>query len=186
MRKFTWFWGMGLLLALAACARATPSAFPGGPDPTGFKLTSPAFADGGTIPAESTCDGSDTSPELNWEAPPDGVQSFALIVDDPDAPIGTWVHWVLYHIPADARALPSAYPASETQPDGTTNGKNSWSRLGYGGPCPPNGMHRYVFKLYALDTPLVLDPGATKKELLGAMEGHILALAELVGEYQRP
>ena len=111
---------------------------------------------------------------------------FALTFDDPDAPAGTWIHWVLYNIPADASDLPEGVLADAELPDGSLNGENSWRRMGYGGPCPPRGTHRYVFHLYALDTALDLEAGAGEKQLLQAMEGHILAQAELMGPYTRP
>lgn len=146
-------------------------------------LTSPAFAQGATIPRQYTCDGKDISPALQWGEPPEKTQSFALIMDDPDAPMGTWVHWVLYNLPATARSLPEGVPPAADLADGSHHGRNSWKRLGYGGPCPPSGTHRYFFKLYALDAKLNLASGATKEELLKAMEGHILAQAELMGRY---
>lgn len=148
-------------------------------------LTSPAFAAGESIPLRYTCDGEDTSPALQWADPPEGTQSFALVMDDPDAPAGTWVHWVLYNLPADARALPENIPGGETLPDGGLHGRNGWRDFGYGGPCPPTGTHSYVFKLYALDTLLQAEPGLTKKALLEAMEGHVLAYGELIGAYSR-
>ncbi len=148
-------------------------------------LTSAAFSHGAMIPKRYTCDGEDISPPLSWSEPPEKTQSFALIMDDPDAPMGTWVHWVIYNIPATARSLPEGVPADGDLPDGSRHGRNSWRRLGYGGPCPPSGTHRYFFKLYALDTVLPLAAGATKEELLKAMEGHIVAQAELMGRYAR-
>jgi len=150
-----------------------------------FELTSPAFAHGETIPCKYTCDGEDISPPLRWSDPPQGTQSLALIADDPDAPIGTWVHWVLYNLPAETRGLPEAIPPDADLPDGSRHGRNSWRRLGYGGPCPPSGTHRYFFKLYALDTVLDLVASASKKQLLRTMERHILAQAELMGVYAR-
>lgn len=150
-----------------------------------LELTSTAFAPGGAILRKHSCDGEDISPPLAWSDPPAGTQSIVLICDDPDAPIGTWVHWVLYNVPAEARALPEAVAADAELPDGSRNGKNGWGRLGYGGPCPPSGTHRYFFKLYALDTMLDLAAGASKKQVLQAMEGHILAQAELMGTYTR-
>lgn len=150
-----------------------------------WMLTSSAFAQGAMIPKEYTCDGKDISPPLSWGDPPEGTQSFALIMDDPDAPMGTWVHWVIYNIPATARALPEGVPPDADLSDGSRHGRNSWRRLGYGGPCPPSGTHRYFFKLYALNTVLPLASGATKEELLKAMEGHILTPAELMGRYSR-
>jgi len=150
-----------------------------------FALTSSAFAPGEPIPRRYTCDGDDVSPPLAWSDPPPGMQSFALIADDPDAPVGTWVHWVLYNLPAEARGLPEAVPPDAELPDGSRHGNNSGRRPGYGGPCPPGGTHRYFFKLYALGTVLDLEAGANKEKLLQAMEGHILAQAELIGVYTR-
>ena len=150
-----------------------------------FELTSPAFAHGEPIPRKYTCDGEDISPSLRWSDPPQGTQNLALIADDPDAPIGTWVHWVLYNLPAETRGLPEAIPPDADLPDGSQHGQNSWRRLGYGGPCPPSGTHRYFFKLYALDAVLDLVASASKKQLLRAMERHVLAQAELMGVYAR-
>ena len=144
-------------------------------------ITSPAFAHGEPIPVEYTCDGDDISPPLQWTEPPANTQSFALIMDDPDAPMGTWVHWILFNIPANTRELPTA----AAPPAGSISGNNSSRRTGYGGPCPPGGTHRYFFKLYALDTTLGLAAGATKDDVLAAMEGHVLTQAELMGTYAR-
>jgi Raf kinase inhibitor-like YbhB/YbcL family protein len=146
-----------------------------------FELTSSAFAPGEPIPAKYSCDGEDVSPPLSWSEPPPDTQSFALIMDDPDAPVGTWDHWVLFNLPADSRALPER----AGRPGNSIEGKNSWGRTGYGGPCPPRGRHRYFFKLYALDTNLSLGSGTTKAQLLQAMTGHILAQTELMGTYSR-
>ncbi len=149
-------------------------------------LTSPAFEDGGTIPTAYTCDGQDTSPALAWTGSSDATASFALVVDDPDASSGTWVHWVIYNIPASARSLPEGIPVEASFSDGTQQGQNSWPKPGYGGPCPPNGMHRYLFNLYALDVVLDLAPDATDKAaLLEAMAGHVLAQTTLTGQYER-
>ena len=150
-----------------------------------IEVTSTAFSEGEMIPARFTCDGQDISPPLAWSGVPDTAQSLALICDDPDAPVGTWDHWVLFNLPADAAGLPEAVPAEPTLASGAVNGKNSWGRLGYGGPCPPGGTHRYFFYLYALDTRLSLESGATKAQLRQAMEGHILAEGQLMGRYQR-
>jgi Raf kinase inhibitor-like YbhB/YbcL family protein len=152
-------------------------------------LTSPAFPPGGAIPGEHTCDGADRSPPLEWSGAPEGTRSFALIVDDPDAPDPkapkmTWVHWVLYDIPATASDLPAGTRAKDLPP-GTREGTNSWKRTGYGGPCPPIGRHRYFHKLYAMDT-LLGDLGRpTADQLSAAMKPHLLASAELVGTYER-
>lgn len=153
-----------------------------------LKLSSPSFAHHGAIPSLYTCEGRDISPALEWTAPPPNTQSFALIVDDPDAPDPqapkmTWVHWVLFNIPASTRLLPEGVTPAQLPP-GTQEGLNDWKRTGYGGPCPPIGRHRYFFKLYALDTQLQLHR-PTKADVERAMAGHILAQAELVGTYQK-
>lgn len=164
-------------------ATTTP---PPSPMEGALELTSAAFAEGEAIPEKYTCDGQDISPPLSWSDPPEGTKSFALIVDDPDAPLGTWVHWVLFNIPADRRSLPEDVPAEETLSDGALHGQNGWKRLAYGGPCPPSGStHQYVFKLYALDTILDAEAGAKKNRILKAMEGHILAETRLTATYSR-
>ena len=150
-----------------------------------IELTSTAFTEGEMIPQRFTCDGEDVSPPLAWSGVPEQAQSLALICDDPDAPVGTWDHWVLFNIPADAAGFPEAVPADPTLEYGAVNGKNSWGRLGYGGPCPPGGTHRYFFYIYALDSRLSLESGATKEQLQQAMEGHILAQGQLMGRYKR-
>lgn len=150
-----------------------------------FEITSEAFEAEAPIPVKYTCDGENISPPLTWRDPPEGASSYALISDDPDAPAGTWVHWVLFNIPGDARSLTEAIPADETLPDGSSHGQNSWRTIGYGGPCPPSGTHRYFFKLYALDQMLELPASASKEDLLAAMEGHVLGETELMGTYAR-
>lgn len=150
-----------------------------------FLLTCPAFTDGAAIPAVYTCEGRDVSPPLAWTEPPSGTKSCVLISDDPDAPGKTWVHWVVYNLPATARGLPEAYPPDDERPDGTSQGMTDFGRPGYGGPCPPSGTHRYEFRLYALDTVLDLPAGATKSQVDTAMQGHVLAQARLVGTYRR-
>ncbi|MHB2153543.1 YbhB/YbcL family Raf kinase inhibitor-like protein [Calditrichota bacterium GD2] len=150
-----------------------------------MKLISSAFEEGRMIPPKYTCDGQDVSPPLSWSDVPQETRSFALICDDPDAPMGTWVHWVIYNIPDTTRSLPEAIPPSERLDNGTLQGKNDFKRYGYGGPCPPGGTHRYFFKLYALDDKLDLPPGATKAQLLQAMNGHIVGEAQLMGKYSR-
>ncbi len=150
-----------------------------------FEIKSQAFQQEGMIPSKHTCDGENVSPSLSWSDPPEGTQSFALICDDPDAPMGTWVHWVIYNIPPDKRNMAAAFSKGETQTDGTLQGLNDFRQVEYGGPCPPGGTHRYYFKLYALDTLLTLSPGATKEDLLRVMEGHQLDKAVLMGRYKR-
>jgi len=172
---------MGMLLSACANPSATTS------EPTtmeasmSLQLTSDAFANGQSIPAKYSCIGKNISPALAWTEPPVGTQSFALIVDDPDAPGRTWVHWVLFNIPASTRSLKEGFTAD----DPVAVGKNSSSHLSYDGPCPPSGTHRYFFKLYALDATPSLSPGATKEQLLKAMEGHILAQTELMGTFSK-
>lgn len=148
-------------------------------------LTSTAFKEGDAIPKKYGCNGADISPALQWNGAPTETKSFALIVDDPDAPMGTWVHWVIFNIPAKATGLPEDVPAKESLPDGALQGKNDFRNYGYGGPCPPGGTHRYFFKLYALDAMLQLKAGCTKAELLKAMTGHIVGEAQLMGRYSR-
>lgn len=151
-----------------------------------FALKSSAFQAGSDIPAKFSCQGPDISPPLSWADPPSGTQSFALIVDDPDAPAGTWVHWVAYDLPANVHGLPENVPKQRDLSAGGQQGVNSFEKVGYGGPCPPPGNpHRYVFKLYALDTRLNLKPGATKEVIEHAMNGHVLATAELAGRFGR-
>jgi hypothetical protein len=152
-------------------------------------ITSPAFANGGSIPARYTCDGADISPELRWEGEPPETRGFALIVDDPDAPDPgapkmTWVHWVVYNIPADVHMLPED-AAKHGLPPVAKQGLNDWKRVGYGGPCPPIGTHRYFFKLYALDAVLPDLGHPTKAQLLNAMKGHMLEEAQLIGTYKK-
>jgi Raf kinase inhibitor-like YbhB/YbcL family protein len=141
-----------------------------------IKVTSSAFEDGGIIPAKYTCDGQDVSPPLEWQGVPEGSKSLALINDDPDAPMGTWVHWVMYDIPPETSGLPENVPLDKVLPNGAKQGMTNFRRIGYGGPCPPSGTHRYFFKIYALDTQLGLDAGATK---------NIIAEGQLVGKYKR-
>lgn len=155
-----------------------------------LKLSSPAFKHNGRIPKANTCDGADDSPALTWSGAPRGTKTLALIMEDPDAPAGTWVHWVIYDVPADEGELAAGMPKVETLANGASQGQcwgvDSFERVGYYGPCPPPGNpHRYSFKLYALDAKLGLPPAKTKEELLDAMVGHVLAQGELVGLYGR-
>jgi Raf kinase inhibitor-like YbhB/YbcL family protein len=151
-----------------------------------FTISSPSFANGGNIPKKFTCDGEDVSPELHWTSPPAGTQAFALIADDPDAPVGTWTHWVLFDLPAQNTSLPESVSKIDDLPSGARQGRNDFRRIGYGGPCPPPGKpHRYFFKLYALGKKLDLKPGASKRDVEQAMQGVILGRAEVMGKYQR-
>ena len=151
-----------------------------------MKLTSTAFDNEGTIPKKYTADGEDVSPPLQWGDAPASTRSFALICDDPDAPRGTWVHWVIFSLPADKTELPEAIPTSAVLADGSRQGKNDFGNLGYGGPSPPRGKpHRYFFKLYALDNVPQIKEGADKQQLEQAMAGHILAEGRLMGKYGR-
>ena len=150
-----------------------------------FELKSSVFNDKGAIPSKYTCDGNDVSPPLIWSGAPVGTKSFALIADDPDAPVGTWVHWVMWNIPATTTGLKEATDKGASLPDGTKQGTTDFKRTGYGGPCPPSGTHRYYFKLYALDTVLDLDQTTTKSKLESSMKGHVLGQATLMGTYAR-
>lgn len=148
-------------------------------------VKSTAFENGGMIPARYTCDGKNVSPALEWYSIPSGTRSITIIADDPDAPMGTWVHWVYYDIPPETTSLPENVSPREHPPSGGTHGVNDFGKTGYGGPCPPGGTHRYYFKIYALDAVLGVTPGATKKQIVKAMEGHILDKTQLMGKYKR-
>ena len=151
-----------------------------------MKITSSAFNNGAAIPSIYSCKGDDISPPLHWEGEPEGTVSFALICDDPDAPMGTWVHWVYYNIPSSIHDLPQAFETGREPSAGGVQGMTSFRRTGYGGPCPPEGStHHYHFTLYALDTMLDLDAGATKHELENAIGGHVLGHGRLTGTYRR-
>lgn len=151
-----------------------------------IELTSTAFQPGAAIPKPYTGDGADHSPPLRWSEPPAGTRSLALICDDPDAPRGTWVHWVLFNLPPQSGELEEGLPTVDTLANGAKQGTNDFGKVGYGGPAPPGGKpHRYFFKLYALDTVLDLPAGATKAELVDAMKGHVLAEGQLMGIYRR-
>src|SRR5215467_7352476 len=172
-----------LSLCLASFLGATPPAqIQGGT----MKMSSASFSAGEMIPKKFTCDGPDASPKLNWTEPPAKTQSFALIMDDPDAPAGTWVHWVLFDLPADARELAEGVAKQEQLSSGARQGRNDFGKIGYGGPCPPPGNpHRYFFKLYALNAKLNLKAGATKADVEDGIKEHILAHAEMIGKYGR-
>jgi Raf kinase inhibitor-like YbhB/YbcL family protein len=167
---------VALAVALAGSAALAQEA----PMKTAFTVSSPAFEDGRPIPTRHSADGVDISPPLTLANPPEGTESFALIMDDPDAPMGTWVHWVVWNIPGDTRTIPAG-----SLPDRAVEGRNSWGRAEYGGPAPPSGTHRYFFKVYAVDTTLDLRPTIGKAELERAMQGHVLAEAALMGMYTR-
>jgi len=153
---------------------------------TTMQVTSTAFQEGAAIPTKHTCDDRNVSPPLKWTGVPPEAKSLVLIADDPDAPVGTWVHWVVYDLPANSAELPEDAPKGQYLSGSAKQGLNDFKHLGYGGPCPPPGKpHRYFFKLYALDTQLALKPGATKKEVEKAMDKHILAQGQLMGTYKR-
>jgi Raf kinase inhibitor-like YbhB/YbcL family protein len=173
---------VALLLAMTLASQAAEST-----NKNAISVTSSAFAEGAAIPEEYTCQGKDISPPLKWSGVPSEAKSLALVMDDPDAPMGTWVHWVLYDLASSMTELPEGMSAREHISAGSgKEGLNDFKRLGYGGPCPPAGKpHRYFFKLYALDTTLDLKPGAKKKDLERAMEKHILAQGQLIGTYKR-
>ena len=177
-----WFIIPGLALMMIACSA-------GGGRPSlaeNIQVTSPAFEEEGPIPATYTCDGENKSPPLKWTGVPEGIKSIALIFDDPDARGGTWVHWVLYAVPPDTTELSEEIPRRDVLADGARHGITDFKQVGYGGPCPPSGdPHRYIFKVYAMDIQVDLAPGATKEELLVAINGHILAQGQLLGTYKR-
>ena len=181
-RKIQWL-GFGLsfgLLIGSGCSASPTETAAESEVQMKIQVTSSAFTEGGDIPVKYTCDAENISPQLAWSPIPGGTQNLALIMDDPDAPVGTWVHWVLYNLSPDINEL------SEGVQGVGVVGKNSWGKAEYGGPCPPPGKpHRYFFKLYALDTELSLQPGATKEDVENAMQGHILAQGQLMGNYGR-
>ncbi len=150
-----------------------------------MKLTSTAFEEGGMMPSRHTCDNLNVSPPLKWSPGPEGTKFYAIICDDPDAPAWTWVHWIIFNIPAEKTRLEENIPKESVLPDGSRQGKNDFGRIGYGGPCPPVGMHRYFFKIYCLSDAVNLDTAVTKTDLLKAMKGLILEEGQLMGRYQR-
>ena len=162
---------------------SSPVSESGLPD---LNLRSPAFAEGERIPRDYTCDGADRSPPLRWDPPPPGTRSLVLVMDDPDAPMGRFIHWVLYAIPPDRTELPEGLPPQPSMEGIGIQGRNDFGRIGYGGPCPPPGpAHRYRFTLYALDTTLDLQPGTRPMEVEAALSGHVLAVGQLIGRYGR-
>jgi Raf kinase inhibitor-like YbhB/YbcL family protein len=190
MRSVSIMIGLGFcFLLFLSCARPQPKIAQPASTPkeerAEIKLASVAFKDGQSIPAPYTCDGVNISPPLEWSGAPKTAKTVAIVVDDPDAPAGTWVHWVLYNLPADNIGLVENVPATENLKAGGFQGQNDFGKIGYGGPCPPSGTHRYFFRIYALDSELPLKAGATKAELMKAMEGHIVLQGQLMGTYRR-
>lgn len=185
----------GLALVLTACESGRSAGDAGPPlgaPPVTIQLSSPAFAEGAMIPRPFTCDGENVSPPLAWSEVPETTRSLAILCEDPDAPRGIWTHWVLFNLSAAVAELPARVPAKETVPvlgqiaeETARQGTNDFGKLGYGGPCPPSGTHRYVFRLFALDTTLDLKPGATRRQVLEAMKGHVVAEGRLIGRYAR-
>ncbi|MGA9751764.1 MAG: YbhB/YbcL family Raf kinase inhibitor-like protein [Acidobacteriota bacterium] len=182
MMRQAWFW----MAAGAALWAVVAFAAQTGKLPARLTVTSPDFTNGGTIPRKCTCAGEDLSPALTWSGLSPEARAIVVICDDPDAPGGTWVHWVLYDLPATERGLPAGVLPHSPLPGGALQGMNSWNKPGYGGPCrPPGKPHRYFFKVYALDAPLALGPGASKTQVLAAMRDHVLAMGELMGTFGR-
>jgi Raf kinase inhibitor-like YbhB/YbcL family protein len=174
------------IAAGAAIIVARPAYNPGERHTMSFVLETKAFPKGGEIPARYTCSGDDLSPALSWSGVPQNTKSFALIVDDPDAPSGTFTHWLVYDLPAATHHLPESVSRTDDQSGGGRQGRNDFGRVGYGGPCPPPGKaHRYFFRLYALNAPLSLPAGASRQALEAAMRGHVIAQAELMGKFAR-
>ncbi len=176
-----------LSLALFSCGggedvRLSPVP-PAGREVVPLGITSSAFTHGGRIPTKYDGAGADVSPPLQWGNPPEGTRTFALVLDDPDAKGGTWIHWLIFNLPAETRGLPEAVTPAKGLPSGAVHGKNTWGKAAYGGPNPPGGTHHYYFRVYALDTALDLDPGIRSKELARAMKGHVLGYGELLGIY---
>jgi Raf kinase inhibitor-like YbhB/YbcL family protein len=175
-----------VLLVVSGAIVAMSNLFAKGTSAMSFRVKSSAFGPGAEIPKKFTCEAADVSPALEWSEAPANSASFALIADDPDAPVGTWVHWVLWNLPASAQSIPEGVAKSEQLADGSRQGQNDFRKIGYNGPCPPPGKrHRYFFRLYALDAKLDLAPGATRQELDAAMKGHILGEAEYMGTFRR-
>lgn len=176
-----------LMVTTASCGNSSLKSAPR-PDPSssGFRIESAAFKQGAFIPPRFSCSGENVSPPLNWTDPPEVARSFALIVDDPDAPGGTWTHWVVFNLPAQTRALDENAPKQDKLPNGGLQGLNSFESVGYGGPCPPPGKaHRYFFRLYALNTVLSMQPRADREDVLSALKGHTVGEAQLMGVFKR-
>jgi len=182
VQKFVYIFGIGLLIVVGveSCQASIATEDMKGAEEMSLQITSSTFQEGAMIPRKNTCDGENISPSISWSGIPAGTKSIAIIMDDPDAPMGTWVHWVLFNLPAETTQLAENSHATGVE------GINDFNKIGYGGPCPPKGSnHRYYFKVYALDSVLVLEKGSSKKALEKAMQGHILAKGELVGKYSR-
>lgn len=177
------------LLALIVLGCGGDAPFPDDSAAPMIHLESPAFSEGGMIPSVHTCDDADRSPPLRWSGVPDSARSLVLLCDDPDAPLRPWSHWVLFNLSPEVESLADGIAGVESLKLGENHsarqGKNDFGKIGYGGPCPPSGTHRYIFRLYALNTTLDLELGATRPGVLAAMEGHILAQGRLVGRYAR-
>ena len=183
---------VGFLLLLIGCASPAPPAQrplanvnPSQNRESSIQVTSTAIKEGQPIPRPYTCDGVNISPPLEWNGTPKSAKTIAIIADDPDAPSGTWVHWVVYNLPAENIGLVENLPATEDLKAGGLQGMNDFKKIGYGGPCPPSGTHRYFFKVYAIDSELPLKAGATKADVEKAMQGHIVAQGQLMGTYSR-
>jgi len=177
---------LGLALHAPSASAADDVSLKKGAAAYTWTISSKSIQEGQIIPKLHTADGKDSSPQLSWTAPPPETKSIALICDDPDAPVGTWVHWVIYNIPAGERGLPQAVSKNKKLQNGSKQGTNSFGKIGYNGPSPPPGKpHRYFFKIYALDTVLDLEPGVKKEKLLSAMKDHVLAEEKLMGTYGR-
>jgi len=183
---------LGVAICLfVSCANRSPApaqqttSTPVNENKSGIKLTSKALNEGQASPRGYTCDGANVSPPLEWTGVPKSAKTLAIVADDPDAPAGTWVHWVLYNLPSDVIGMVENTPPIETLSGGGMQGTNDFQKIGYGGPCPPRGSHRYFFKIYALDSELPLKPGASKVDLEPAMEGHIISQGQLIGTYRR-
>lgn len=172
-----------IVLCIGIVLFSTPCWSQGAPGK--MDIQSPAFQEGGAIPKLYTCKGKNISPPLSWSGVPAEAKSIALTVDDPDAPGGTYDHWVVFNLPPDSKGLPEAVPAGKNLPNGALQGVTSGRKSGYLGPCPPSGTHRYFFKIYALDKKLDLKSGVTKRELLKAMQGHALAEGQLMGKFSK-
>lgn len=177
------FLALPIVLLCSCQGSRTPSSVTSGAKK--MDVTSTAFKEGGDIPRQYTCDGDDISPPLAWTGTPSDTKSLVVIADDPDAPSGTWVHWVVYHLPPTVQSLAEKTPPDQILANGARQGTNDFGKIGYGGPCPPSGTHRYFFKVYALNTTLDLPPGRKKADVEKAMQGHVLTDGQLMGRYSR-